>query len=49
MKIDDKKIKEFQEMYKARFGISLSKEEAVEIGLRFLNLVEQIYRPIHKN
>lgn len=39
-------IETFQKLYKERFGIELTTEEAHEKGLQVLRLVSAIYRPM---
>ncbi len=46
MQLLDTDIRKFQELYKARFGMDISKEEAVQKGGQLLRLMELIYRPM---
>ena len=46
MILSDEKIIEFQNLYKEHFGIDLSKAEAYEQGMKLLNLVSIVYRPM---
>ena len=48
IKILDKKIKELQELYKEKFGIKISRSEALRSGKKLVSLVEAIYKPIKK-
>ncbi len=49
--ITDKKLQELQEIYKSEFGQDISKEEALDIGLRLVNLFTAIIGryPTNKN
>ena len=42
----DVDIKKFQELYKARFGMDISKEEALAKGTQLLRLMEIVYKPM---
>jgi len=44
--LSDKKIADFQAIYKARFGKEISREEAIEKGIKLLRLIEIIYKPM---
>ena len=44
--LSDEQIKKFQEIYKERFGKEISREEALEQGVKLLRLVELIYKPM---
>ena len=46
MILSDKKITDFQAIYKARFGKEISREEAIEKGIKLLRLIEIIYKPM---
>ncbi len=46
--LSDKAVKEYQEIYKKQYWEEISFEEAREQGMRFLRLMEIIYRPIPK-
>ena len=46
MVLSDKKITDFQAIYKARFGKEISREEAIEKGIKLLRLIEIIYKPM---
>lgn len=45
----DADIRKFQELYKARFGIDISKEEALAKGTQLLRLMELVYKPMTKD
>jgi len=42
MKLTDKQIAEFIAIYKNKFGIELTKSEALEKGISLLNLIKAI-------
>jgi urease accessory protein UreF len=44
----DDDIKKFQELYKARFGMEISREEALRQGTQLLRLMELVYKPMSK-
>jgi hypothetical protein len=46
--LKDKHIKKFQEIYKARFGIDLTYDEASEKGTKLYRLMNLIYKPMTK-
>jgi hypothetical protein len=46
--LSDKHIKKFQDIYEARFGIRLNKKDALEKGLKLVNLMKIVYKPITK-
>ena len=45
----DVDIKKFQELYKARFGMEISREEALAKGTKLLRLMELVYKPMTKD
>lgn len=47
--LSDKRIEEFIELYKKRFGKEISKEEAYGNGIKLITLIKRIYKPIKKN
>lgn len=55
MHLSDGALKQFKKMYKDKYGIQLSDDEALEFGVRLIKLVEVVYKnriPIidkHKN
>jgi hypothetical protein len=44
--LSDEQIIKFQNLWKARFGKEISKEEAYKQGAKLLRLVELTYKPI---
>jgi len=44
--LSDEQIKQFQILYKNRFGKEISREEAYEKGVKLVRLVELIYKPM---
>jgi len=46
MRLADKHIAEFQALYKKHFGKDISKDEALEKGLRLVRLFEIVSRAI---
>lgn len=46
MALSDEKVLEFQNLYKTEFGIEMTRDEAYDKGMRLLNLVSLIYKPI---
>jgi len=48
MQLPESKIRQFQDLYKKRFGIELSKEQALEKGLILIRQMQIIYQPITK-
>jgi len=44
----DDDIRKFQELYKARFGMDISKDEALTKGTKLRRLMELIYKPMTK-
>jgi hypothetical protein len=46
MRLSEKAIKEFREIYFREYGKSISDDEAQEIGQRLISLFRIIYRPI---
>ncbi len=46
MGIADEHIAEFQMLYKKHFGKDISKDEALEKGLRLIRLIEVVSRSI---
>ena len=39
-------ITKFQELYKLEFGTDISKEEALEQGIKLLTLMSHVYKPM---
>ncbi len=48
MILTDAQVTEFQTLYEKRFGEKISREEAYEGGVRLIQLLKIIYRPITK-
>ena len=46
MDISDKHILEFQELWKKHFGTEITKEQALEKGLRLIRLIEVVSRVV---
>ena len=44
--LTDEQIKTYQTLYKNRFGISISREDAFDMGVKLIRLVELIYKPM---
>lgn len=45
MNLSDEKIIEFQNIYKEHFGKEISKKDALEQGIKLLQLISALYRP----
>lgn len=46
MNLTDENISEFQVLYKKHFGAEITKEQALEKGLRLIRLVEVVSRAV---
>lgn len=46
MRLTDPQVSRFQELYKARFGCDLSKEQALAEGLKLLQVINITYKPV---
>ena len=46
MNLTDDNISEFQMLYKKHFGTEITKEQALEKGLRLIRLVEAVSRAV---
>jgi hypothetical protein len=46
MRLEGKHIAAFQSLYKQRFGVEISDEDAREQGTKLLRLVQLIYKPM---
>lgn len=46
MQLTDEHIEEFRMLYRKRFGKDISKDEALEKGLRLIRLIEVVSRAI---
>lgn len=49
MTISKKRIEEYGELYKKRFGKEISQEEALEQAISLVNMVKLVYKPIKKS
>ena len=41
-------ITKFQKLYYKEYNIKLSRQEAYDLGLKLINLVKIVYKPINK-
>lgn len=48
MKLSDQKIKEFQELYKQKFGEELDHGTASFMANRLVGMMKLVYKPIRK-
>ena len=48
MAIDNDQVAKFQELYKNRFGKDISREDALEQGIKLIRLIEITYKPMKK-
>lgn len=48
MLLTSNQITRFQEIYQKRFGKKISREEALEKGIKLVRLMQIVYRPITK-
>jgi hypothetical protein len=46
--LSDKSIEEFQQLYKKHFGKEISKQEAMEQGLKLIQLMKAVLKPSKK-
>jgi hypothetical protein len=46
--LTDEQVKKFQAIYRKRFGKEISKEAALEQGIKLVRLMEIIHRPMTK-
>ncbi len=46
MQIDDEAFKEFMALYRAEFGKEISRQDALDMTTRLINLYLIIYRPL---
>lgn len=44
--LSDEQITKFQDLYKVRFGKDISREDALEQGIKLIRLVELTYKPM---
>ena len=49
MHLKPEDVKEFMEIYKKKFGEEISYEEALESGMKLVNLMAIVYKPIRKD
>jgi hypothetical protein len=49
MQLTDDHLTEFQMLYRKHFGVDLTKEEALEKGLRLIRLMEVVLKESAKN
>lgn len=45
MQLTDAQIAQFQSLYKKRFSIGLSEDQAKEKGLKLIAFIEAVYKP----
>lgn len=46
MELTSEQVEKFQELYKKRFGVEISYEEAQISGLKLVQLFQLVYKPI---
>ena len=46
MVLSDEDIVKFQALYKSEFGMEISREDAYEKGIKLLQLMSSIYKPM---
>ena len=46
--LSEEMVEKFRELYRARFGEEISKEEALIQGMALLNMMKIIHRPLPK-
>lgn len=49
MTLSDEQIKSFQDIYRRQFGKEISREEALEQGIKLVRLMRLIYQPMTEN
>ncbi|OGZ08924.1 MAG: hypothetical protein A3D67_01520 [Candidatus Lloydbacteria bacterium RIFCSPHIGHO2_02_FULL_51_22] len=47
--LSDEQIRKFQDLYKARFGKEISREDAYEQGVKLMRLIQIVYKPMTKD
>lgn len=47
--LSDEQIIKFQTLYRNRFGKDISRDKALEKGIKLLRLIEIIYKPMTKD
>ena len=48
MQLSDRQTEKFRLLYKKHFGIEISKKEAYEKGIKLVQLMKIVYKPIKK-
>jgi len=48
MHLTDEQITKFQQLYKKRFGVEISRARAHEEGIKLVRLMQLIYKPMTK-
>ena len=46
--LNEQQITKYQTLYKNHFGKDISREDALEQGIKFIRLIEIIYKPMTK-
>jgi len=46
MNLSDKDITNFKTLYRSEFGMEISREDALEKGIKLLGLMSVVYKPI---
>lgn len=46
--LTNEQVRKFQEIYKKRFGKEIFYEEALSQGIKLINLVKNVYKPLPK-
>jgi hypothetical protein len=49
MTLTDAQVKGFQELYKKKFGVELTREQALDQGIRLVQLMRAVYKPMPKS
>ena len=47
--LNNKQIEKFQFLYKEHFGEEISQEEAIEKGMKLVDLMKLTYKPTNEN
>ena len=47
--LTEQQVTKYQELYKKRFGKEISRDVALEDGLKLIRIMQLTYRPIRKN
>ena len=48
MQLTNEQVAKFQAIYKAKFGLEISREQAYEQGIKLVRLMQLVYRPMTK-